>query len=140
VDFSLKTEQAEDLKREQAKIAMEDAGSFNLAMFDREDRSLRIYEAISTSLTKMVGEVKRCFDYYDTQFKGRSVERILLSGGGSKLKNLDRFLADKLGVSVEFADPFRQIRVPSRGPAGGIIEAHSAAFGVCVGLALRKFE
>ena len=138
-DFALKAEQAEDLKKEQAKIVVEDASSFNLSMFDREDRSLRLYEAISTSLNKMLAEVKRCFDYYDTQFKGRSVERILLGGGGARLKNLDRFLADKLGVVVEFVDPFRQIRVPSRGSAAGIIETNGVAFGVSVGLALHRF-
>ena len=138
-DFALKAEQAEDLKKEQAKIVVEDSSSFSLTMFDREDRSLRLYEAISTSVNKMIQEVKRCFDHYDTQFKGRSVERILLSGGGARLKNLERFLADKLGVAVEFVDPFRQIRIPSRGPAAGIIESNGVVFGVSVGLALRRF-
>jgi type IV pilus assembly protein PilM len=137
-EFALKTEQAEDLKKEQAKIVVEDASSFSLSMFDREDRSLRIFETISGSLNKMLAEVKRCFDFYDTQYKGRSVERILLCGGGSKLKNLDRFLSDKLGVAVEFADPFRQVRVPAKGTSAALVEQHSPAFAVAVGLALRR--
>jgi len=138
-EFALKPEQAEDLKKEQAKIVVEDASSFSLSMFDREDRSLRIYETISNSLNKMLAEIKRCHDFYDTQFKGRSVERILLAGGGSKLKNLDRFLSDKLSVSVDFCDPFRQIRVPAKGSSASLIEMHGASFAVSVGLALRKF-
>ncbi|MEK7474525.1 MAG: type IV pilus assembly protein PilM [Candidatus Coatesbacteria bacterium] len=137
-EFALKSEQAEDLKKEQAKVVVEDASSFSLSMFDREDRSLRIYETISGSLNKLLAEVKRCFDFYDTQYKGRSVERILLCGGGSKLKEFDRFLSDKLGVAVEFADPFRQIRVPAKGTAAALVEQHSPAFGVAVGLALRR--
>jgi type IV pilus assembly protein PilM len=138
-EFALKPEQAEDLKKEQAKIVVEDASSFSLSMFDREDRSLRIYETISNSLNKMLAEIKRCHDFYDTQFKGRSVERILLAGGGSKLKNLDRFLSDKLSVPVDFADPFRQVRIPAKGSSAAMIEMHGAAFAVSVGLALRKF-
>jgi len=137
-EFALKSEQAEDLKKEQAKVVVEDASSFSLSMFDREDRSLRIYETISGSLNKLLAEVKRCFDFYDTQYKGRSVERILLCGGGSKLKEFDRFLSDKLGVAVEFADPFRQIRVPAKGTSAALVEQHSPAFGVAVGLALRR--
>ncbi len=139
-EFALKAEQAEDLKREQAKIVIEDASSFSLSMFDREDRSLRIYETISSSLNKLLAEIKRCFDYYDTQYKGKSVERILLSGGGAKLKNLDRFLADKLGCATDFADPFRQVRVPTRGPLGALIESNSASMSVAVGLALRRYS
>lgn len=138
-EFALKTEQAEDLKREQAKIVIEDASSFSLSMFDREDRSLRIYEAISSSLNKLVTEIKRCHDFFETQFKGKTVERILLCGGGARLKNLDRFIADKLSVPVEFADPFRQIRVPAKGTPAVLVEQHGSAFAVAVGLALRKF-
>lgn len=138
-EFALKAEQAEDLKREQGKIVIEDSSSFSLTMFDREDRSLRIYETISSSLNKLLAEIKRCFDYYDTQYKGKTIERILISGGGVKLKNLDRHLQDKLSVQVDLVDPFRQIHVPSKGPMTSLIESNSAAFAVSVGLALRKF-
>jgi len=138
-EFSLKAEQAEDLKREQGKIVIEDSSSFSLTMFDREDRSLRIYETISSSLNKLLAEIKRCFDYYDTQYKGKTIERILISGGGVKLRNLDRHLQDKLSIQVDLADPFRQIHVGSKGPMAGIIEANSPSFAVSVGLALRKF-
>jgi len=138
-EFALKAEQAEDLKREQGKIVIEDSSSFSLTMYDREDRSLRIYETISSSLNKLLAEIKRCFDYYDTQYKGKAIERILISGGGVKLKNLDRHLQDKLSVQVDLADPFRQIHVPSKGAMAGLVEANSAAFAVSVGLALRKF-
>lgn len=138
-DFALKPEQAEDLKREQAKIVIEEASSFSLSMFDREDRSLRIFETISGSLNKMLGEIKRVFDYYDTKSKGRSVERVLLAGGGAKLKGMDAFLASKVGVTVDYADPFRQIRMPAKGNALGVVESNAASFGVSVGLALRKF-
>ena len=138
-DFSLKAEQAEDLKREQGKVVVEASGSFSLSMFDTADRTLRVAEAFSGSLNKLVTQVKLCHDYYETQFKGRTVEKILLAGGGASLKNLDRFLADKLSVPVEFADPFRQIKVPARPAVSALIEAHGAAFGVGVGLALRRF-
>ncbi len=138
-EFSLKPDQAEDMKREQAKVVVEDSGSFSLSMFDGEDRSLRIFETISGSLNKMVAEIKRFFDFYETRFKGRSVERVLLAGGGAKLRNLDRFLADKLQVQVEFADPFRQIQIPSKVTNASLIEEYSTSFSVGVGLALRRF-
>ncbi len=138
-EFALKAEQAEDLKKEQAKIVVEEAANFSLSMFDRADRSLQIFESISGNLNKLLAEIKRCHDFYDTQFKGRSVERILLGGGGAKLKNLDRFLGDKLGMPVEFANPFRQVRVPAKGAVSTLVEEHGPAFAVGVGLALRQF-
>ena len=139
-DFALKMEQAEDLKKEQAKVVVEDASSFSLSMFDQEDRTLRIHETISSSLNKMLTDIKRCFEFYETQSKGRSVERILLSGGGARLNGLDKFLADKFGLTVEFANPFRQVHVPTKGPFEALIESNATAFGVSMGLALRKFS
>jgi len=100
----------------------------------------RLEKAVAASLGNLAAEVKRCCDYYDTQFKGRGVERMLLSGGGAKFKNLDRFLAGKLEVMVEMANPFRNITLSAGTPGAGLLAENAPAFGVAVGLALRRFD
>jgi Tfp pilus assembly PilM family ATPase len=56
-----------------------------------------------------LGEIRRSFDYYETQSRKKTVERVILCGGSAKLKNLNRFLAGKLGIPVEHFGVFRNV-------------------------------
>src|SRR5215813_8112223 len=62
-------------------------------------------------------EIQKTMDFYRaTVEEGESaVEKILVSGGGSKLKGLVGFLSKRFEVPVEMFDPFRKIRVDARG-------------------------
>lgn len=52
-------------------------------------------------LDQFVPEIKRTFTYYTSQLKGPEPNRIYLVGGGAKLKNLDGFLREELGIDVQ---------------------------------------
>ena len=86
---------------------------------------------------EFVAEIKRCFDYYDSQFPSHGVGRILFGGGDAGLEGLDVYLSGKLGVPVELLDPFRKIKVNSMAPGVNLVRSRAAAFGVAVGLAMR---
>lgn len=60
-------------------------------------------------LEKLVDGIAQTLDYYHTQFGVETLDKLFLAGGGSKLKNLDGFLAEQLGVEVEMLDPVRKI-------------------------------
>src|SRR5919112_3206425 len=61
-------------------------------------------------------EISKTFDFYRaTADDGDgSVQKILISGGGSKLKGLPEFLSNRFEMPVERLDPFRQIKVDAR--------------------------
>src|SRR5258708_341093 len=61
-------------------------------------------------------EIQKTMDFYRaTAEDGESaIQKILLSGGGSKLGGLLDFLAKQFEIAVEVFDPFRKIRVDSR--------------------------
>jgi type IV pilus assembly protein PilM len=107
-------------------------------MPDKEDRSSRISEAITPVLNKILSELKRSFDFYENSIKGRPISKVLLSGGSARLKNLDKFLSDKLGVPVERSDPFSQIRVNLGEADMEALRENAPALAVSVGLALRR--
>jgi len=90
-------------------------------------------------LNKLLGEIRRSFDYYETQSRKKTVERIVLSGGSAKLKNLNRFLANKLGVPVEHLGVFRNIET-SKVKNTEQLQEKEYQLGVCVGLAMRRPE
>lgn len=89
-------------------------------------------------LDKMLVEVERSFDFYRTQFHEKTIDRILISGGGAELKGLPEFMENSLGIPVEVFNPFLtpgwRIKVsPSEGPEG-----LSPRMVVAAGLALSQ--
>lgn len=94
---------AEQLKREKAAIRV--AGEDKPA--DVSDT--RVFNTLLPSLTELVTEVQRSFDFYRSRYPGESVDIVYLSGGGAHLKNLDRYFAGELSLRVEKFDPFRKI-------------------------------
>src|ERR1035437_3939018 len=98
-EFNLSFSQAEEMKKQHAAIVVEsEALLLNSMPSSDDDKSSRIFEAITTALNKLLNDVRRSFDYYESTVKRKPVQKILLSGGTSKIKNIDRFLSERLGM------------------------------------------
>ncbi|MGH7442940.1 MAG: type IV pilus assembly protein PilM, partial [bacterium] len=136
-DLSLGFAQAEELKRQQGQVVVEGDEMMLTRVPDKDDRSMAISEAVTPVLAKMLSEFRRSFDFYENSIKKRPISKVLLSGGGARLKNIEKYFADKLGVPAEIADPFRNIEIAKGLDAAGI-RAAGPALMVCVGLALRR--
>lgn len=137
VEMSLGFSAAEELKRQQGQVAIESDEMLLTRMPDKDDRSMAISEAVTPVLSKMLSEFRRSFDFYENSIKKRPVSKVLLCGGGARLKNIEKFFADKLGVPTEIADPFKRIEIAKGLDAEGI-RASAPALMVGIGLALRR--
>lgn len=87
-------------------------------------------------------EIQKTMDFYRaTAEDGESaVQKILISGGGSKLTGLVEFLAKQFEIPVEIFDPFRKIRVDSRGFDPEYMREIVPEMAIAVGLALRGVD
>jgi len=87
------------------------------------------------SLEKFLNQVRLSFDYYENQV-GKSVDKIYISGGASKIENFNTQLKDALDIDTVCWDPFSSMK---RGEGLKEDELREAAplFAVAVGLALR---
>jgi len=87
-------------------------------------------------------EIQKTMDFYRaTVEEGESaVEKILVSGGGSKLKGLVEFLSRRFEVPVELFDPFRKIKVDSRSFDPEYMREIVPEMAIAVGLALRGVD
>lgn len=93
---------------------------------------------IGPSLSRMVSEIRRSFDYYEHQLYENPVDRVLICGGIARLPLIAQAIRDELGVeSVEVAD-LSQCSI-GLGDSFAVQEltAQPAAFMVAVGLAAR---
>ena len=105
-----------------------------------EDRDIRpILETVSDILAL---EIQKTMDFYRATVEdgGVAVEKILVSGGGSKLAGLIDFLAKQFEMPVEIFDPFRKIKVDSRGFDPEYMREVIPEMAIAVGLALRGVD
>ena len=62
--------------------------------------------AAAPAVAELVEEIRDSLEFFGAQPIALPVRRILLTGGGSLLMNLDRVLSERLALPVSFADPF----------------------------------
>ncbi len=140
-EFNLNFSQAEELKKQHAVIMVESEELLLTGMpGGDDDKASRIFEAITPALNKLLNDIRRSFDYYESTFKKKPVQKILISGGSSKIKNIDRFLSERLGIPVEVNYPFKNITISSKNFDFDYLRANAVHFNVALGLALRKGE
>lgn len=100
-------------------------------------------EPLIDNVTDIVAmEIQKTFDFYraTTDDNEMVVQKILLSGGGSKLTGLAEDLSAKLELPVEILDPFRQIKVDTRKFDPDYLSEIMPEMAVAVGLAVRGVD
>ncbi len=102
-----------------------------------EEKSI---EPLMDNVTEIVAmEIQKTFDFYraTTEDNQTVVQKILISGGGSKLAGLAQDLSVRLELPVEVLDPFRNIKVDSRKFDPDYLSEIMPEMAVAVGLAMR---
>jgi len=93
---------------------------------------------VKNSLTNLLSEIRRSIQFFENQANGRVVQKIVLGGGTSKLRNIDKFFANELNLPVEIIDPLRRISVVGKDIDSDALIKAKQMLGVGIGLALRK--
>jgi type IV pilus assembly protein PilM len=99
-------------------------------------------EAIASKVTRgtlnsLLGEVRRSIQFCENQADGKPIERVMLGGGGARMKNISEYFSAELRLPTEIMDPFKRIS-PRSSVDGNTLEASKLFLGVGIGLALRK--
>lgn len=126
-ELGLTYEQAEQVKRGSAV-----AGSYE---------GVDIDGALETVSDMLALEISKTFDFYRaTADDDGSVQKILISGGGSKLRGLPEYLSNRFEIPVERLDPFRRINFDARRFDPDYMREVVPEMAVAVGLALRGVD
>jgi type IV pilus assembly protein PilM len=102
-----------------------------------EEKSI---EPLMNNVTEIVAmEIQKTFDFYraTTEDNETVIQKILISGGGSKLVGLAEELSQRLELPVEVLDPFRRINVDSNKFDPDYLSEIVPEMAVAVGLAVR---
>lgn len=101
--------------------------------------SFTIDTIIENVTTEIVSEITRSFGYFKTSSGSENIDKLMLSGGSSRMKNLNTFLQEHLGIPIEMVNPFKHINIPPEMDSNFIAEAASLA-AVAVGLGIRRLN
>ncbi|QYO66597.1 type IV pilus assembly protein PilM [Leptolyngbya sp. 7M] len=97
-------------------------------------------EPLMNNVTEIVAmEIQKTFDFYRATSEDNQtvVQKILISGGGSKLQGFAQDLSARLELPVEVLNPFRNITVDNRKFDYEYINDIMPEMAVAVGLAMR---
>ena len=91
------------------------------------------YEEIATVL-----EIEKTFDFFKATAASDHIDRVLLSGGASRVDGFAHAVEERFGAPVEAFDPFKKIAFEPK--KLGVTDAESVVTtaAVAVGLALRR--
>ena len=83
-------------------------------------------------------EIQKTFDFFKASATSDRIDRIVLSGGASRVDGFVQALTDRFSTQVEMFDPFKKIAFEPSKLGVEDAEGTSPAVAVAVGLALRR--
>lgn len=98
--------EAENLKK---KIGIPEEDGFEIGN-NRIDKTGMGESKYLQSLAKnIIEQIGRSFDYFNMKYK-KKIDKIFITGGGTKLKRLIQVIENKIGKELVLLDPFKNIR------------------------------
>jgi len=119
--FNLSFENAEDIKKVYGLFVEDDTQQKNMY----------------ASLDFIISEMKNVIYQYE-QKQGKGIEKMILSGGGSRMKGLFDYFGDKFSVEISFADPFVKTEAPEF--LREALRDAGPEFTIAIGLCLRSLR
>lgn len=87
-------------------LTFEEAEALKLGKTPAEDKKQALEEIFTDTCTQWITEIKRALDFYYSNHQDEPIAKLVLSGGGAKIKGLAQFFEQETGISVELFNPF----------------------------------
>lgn len=95
---------------------------------------------LNVIIRNLTTAIYRSLDYFEVNYKNHDIEKLILSGGGSKLTGFDTHLANEFGIEVERLNLLSSMEVNTEKVSKKYLSEIAPLLGVSIGLALRKEE
>jgi type IV pilus assembly protein PilM len=97
-----------------------------------------IQNVLKTASESLAVEIGNSLDFFQSTTTYEKINKLYLSGGGSKIKDFDITLQQQIGIPVEVVNPFKKIDYTGRNFDLEYLREIGPIMGVGVGLASRK--
>ncbi|MCC6544476.1 MAG: type IV pilus assembly protein PilM [Nitrospirae bacterium] len=120
-------------------LSFEDAEKIKKGESVEGAETLQVDSIIENVSTEITSEITRSFGYFKATMLSEKINKVLLSGGSSKIPNLDSFLQERLELPVELINPFKMIDIPPSFDKE-YIKMIAPFAAVAVGLGVRRMD
>lgn len=121
-------------------ISEEEAEKLKLGVIPAGERRKDLEEIVTSVCTNWIFEIKKAIDLYNSKRPDRPLSRIILSGGGSKVKGLADFISKETGISVLQFNPFSGMKINDRKIDRHYLDVIAPEMAIAAGLAIRPSE
>ena len=104
---------------------------------DVTSRSI-IQNLLKTASESLALEIRNSLDFFQSTTAYEKINKLYLSGGGSKIKDFDIILQQEIGIPVEIVNPFTKIEYSEKNFNAEYLREIGPIMAVGVGLASRK--
>jgi len=109
--------------------------SSRINLLDSQNDTTRL---VGPSIGIIIDEIKRLREIYHKKSPLKKIEKLILTGGTSKMATLTDYFARETGMECQIGNPLARVGVDKKQQA--IVEAVSPELSVAIGLAMRGIE
>jgi len=121
-------------------ISVEEAEGLKIGHEPVEEKEKDLDEIFVNTCTQWALELKKAIDLFYTNNPDMTLNKIILSGGGSRVQGLDQFFAGEIGLQVEIFNPFKAIKSDIKKIDQEYLEYIGPEMAISIGLAIRPSE
>lgn len=98
----------------------------------------KAWKIIFDANVNFINAIKNAIDFYYTHFpQANKITKIIMCGGGSNLKNLDKIISTKLKITARPGKPWKNLSQKNK---VNMLPAESLSYAPAIGLALRASD
>jgi type IV pilus assembly protein PilM len=124
-------------------VSFEEAERLKLGGKSSEDSKevvpQEVEQAMRSVSETVIGEISRSLDFFAATTADSRIEKVLLSGGSSRVTGFESAFHERTGLPVELLDPLARM-APNSKFDPDLLEELAPSLGVSVGLAMRRLD
>ena len=121
-------------------IAMEEAEALKIGQTPAQEKQEQIAKIFTSTCTQWVLEIKKAIDLYHSNRVNKQLDKLVLSGGGSKVAGLAEFLQRETNVPVEIFNPFAKMHTNPKQIDSEYLNTIGPEMAIATGLAIRTSD
>ncbi len=95
-------------------ISFEESEAIKLGHSDAGEKHSELEKLFTNTCTQWVMEIKRALDFFYSNYPDETISKIVLSGGGARIKGIDRFFAEECNLPVTIFNPFSNAQLDNK--------------------------
>ena len=119
-------------------ITTEEAEALKIGTTAPGEKKQELEDIFVNTCNQWIAEAKRALDFYYSNYPDETIDKIVLSGGGAKVKGLARLFTEETGIKTEIFNPFAKAEADPNKIDPDFLRSVGPEMALSTGLATRS--